>query len=540
MISRRAFRAAVAAVATYSLVQLELLVAIGRAGSLSSEKATKTLPLMLKFHKTGGTSVASALTRAVLCSDLTYSAWRDLLDSHHALRFCEELSINSDTDKRKCPLALATVTPPISMFRMLSRVCGNYDGHWATTVYRYMGPVGMRACGGLLPQRPNTKLITLLRDPMPRFVSRLYYELGGQTELLLKPPFSQNVSSWTSQDIREMERISCEACATINGGHCRWRGGICDSPQEYTVVLSHLAPYGPRGMLERRGSKHEAYLEFVSTPNSGVSALKTARIHAAHALLKDFSVIGVLEDLHSFLVLLALELDWPPDALLYATRKSHINAARANYENTPCARVQRDKELIQGRISERRGERLQKRADASKHKQNGVAFSGVWPLLGWNALIKGPLRPDTKAYIDRRNTDDIYLWTLAQLTARDRFVRAGDSVAHKQRFDALQRAYATGSIRDAHGFYSFCEWQVKDHQRFSTSVTNAGTSLESARESPNALCLQCAASLPTKDCGVFLHSGGASARPLGACRAGFNPDTDLELRYEPGSGSKFF
>ena len=374
----------------------------------------------------------------------------------------------------------------------------------------------MGICGGIFPRRSKTKLVTLLRDPTLRFVSRLYYELGGQTELLLKPPFSYNTSAWTPWDIREMERISCEACATINAGHCRWRGGICDSPQEYTVVLSRLAPSGHRGALQRKGGDMEAHLRAVSPPVPNTKPLKMARTHAAQRLLEDFSVIGVLEDLHVFLVLLALELSWSPDALLYATRKSHAKAAQLVYGTVPCARSKaQPNDLIQGRISKRRDERLKKHADAVAHQKNGVVFSGVWPLLGWNAPTKGSLRSDTKAYIDRRNADDMYLWTLARLTARDRLAHTKDGIAHKERFDALQRAYIAGVVKDAQGFYVFCDWRVKDHQRSASNTSSQGRNFNQ-----NSACLRCASSLPVRNCSVAIN-GSAAIRPLGKC----NPST---------------
>mmetsp|Transcript_5012 Transcript_5012/g.20559 ORF Transcript_5012/g.20559 Transcript_5012/m.20559 type:complete len:205 (+) Transcript_5012:548-1162(+) len=104
----------------------------------------------------------------------------------------------------------------------------------------------MRWCGGsgvpFFPTRgrARAKLATLLRHPVPRFISRLYYELGGRSDLLLAPPFAARPETWTVRDVERMERITCDACATINRGHCRWRGGLCDAPQEYLVVLSRL------------------------------------------------------------------------------------------------------------------------------------------------------------------------------------------------------------------------------------------------------------------------------------------------------------
>ena len=57
----------------------------------------------------------------------------------------------------------------------------------------------------------------------------------------------------------------------------------------------------------------------------------------------------------------------------------------------------------------------------------------------------------------------------------------------KRRFDALQKAYGAGLIRDAQGFYGFCDWRVKDHERANDA---------------NAECRRCAAALPRRRCRV--------------------------------------
>ena len=169
---RRRIYAVVAAglVGAYILTQLALAAAL--AGGPSPKDLQRPLPLYLKLHKTGGTSVASALARVVLSDDKAYGAWRARLDGRDGSNFA---------------------------FQKLGKFCGNYDGHWATQVYRVVGATGMKLCGGV-PRR-SARLVTLLRDPTPRFVSRLYYELGGATDLLLQAPFSTNASSWTPYDI---------------------------------------------------------------------------------------------------------------------------------------------------------------------------------------------------------------------------------------------------------------------------------------------------------------------------------------------------
>ena len=465
---RRRLYAVVAAgvVGAYILTQLALAAAL--AGGPSPKDLQRPLPLYLKLHKTGGTSVASALARVVLSDDKAYGAWRARLDGRDGSNYA---------------------------FQKLGKFCGNYDGHWATQVYRVVGATGMKLCGGV-PRR-TARLVTLLRDPTPRFVSRLYYELGGATDLLLQAPFSTNASSWTPYDIRRMERIACEACSTINGGHCQWKGGICDSPQEYTVVLSKLGYYGRRGALQRKGGSVDVPDPHISPPTTNLRRLREYRKEAERALREDFAVVGVLEDLSTFFTLRSLNLGWDTENFVFATRKSH--ALHGSSTKPPCCRtVQPRTDLIQGRLGERRDERLAKRADAVAHRNNTeIKWSGVWPLLGWNAPKKGKLREETQKYIERRNADDRHLWKAARALSEERLIMAHNGEESKRRFDALQKAYGAGLIRDAQGFYGFCDWRVKDHERANDA---------------NAECRRCAAALPRRRCRV----DGVEA----SCRAG--------------------
>ena len=68
----------VAVVGLYLFVQL--VVSASFSSPQRSREAAAALPLLLKLHKTGGTSLASALARAVLCGDGLYGAWRARLD----------------------------------------------------------------------------------------------------------------------------------------------------------------------------------------------------------------------------------------------------------------------------------------------------------------------------------------------------------------------------------------------------------------------------------------------------------------------------
>ena len=83
---------------------------------------------------------------------------------------------------------------------------------------------------------------------------------------------------------------------SINGGHCQWKGGICDSPQEY-VCLSKLATTGAAPpAAERR-------LLMCRSPiasHENLRRLREYRKEAERALREDFAVVGVLEDLSTF------------------------------------------------------------------------------------------------------------------------------------------------------------------------------------------------------------------------------------------------
>ena len=130
------------AVAAAGAVFVYLVAQLALASGPSPNDLQRPLPLYLKLHKTGGTSVASALARVVLNDDTAYGAWRARLDGREGSSFA---------------------------FQKLGKFCGNYDGHWATQVYRVVGATGMKLCGGV-PRR-TARLVTLLRDPTPRFIS---------------------------------------------------------------------------------------------------------------------------------------------------------------------------------------------------------------------------------------------------------------------------------------------------------------------------------------------------------------------------------
>ena len=272
-----------------------------------------------------------------------------------------------------------------------------------------------------------------------------------------------------------------------------------------------------------------------SPPNPDRGAISRAREGAARALLEDFGVVGVLEDLHTFLALLAAELAWPLESLLYTTRKAHVapSVGGAKAAAAPCGRQNSEAggDLIQGRLTKRRDERLDKRAsvEAVKARAGGVQWSNTFPLLGWNAPDKGPLRADTLAYIYRRNADDRKLWELARDTAKRRLADADGGAATKDRFDALQKAYVAGVVRDGQGFYSFCDWRVKDYER-AVGRSDPASAFVSAEGDPNAACLRCAATLETRPC--TLAASASAAKAEATCRAGVDPaNLDFALDY---------
>jgi len=157
---------------------------------------------------------------------------------------------------------------------------------------------------------------------------------------------------------------------------------------------------------------------------------------------------------------------------------------------------------------------VRKRADALAHGGGGVAFSGVWPLLGWNAPGKPPLSPAARAYAEARNQDDAYLWRLARRTARERLAARADGAAARARFDALQLAYAAGVARDGAGFYSFCDWRVKDYERS-----------HGAGDGANGQCLACAAAQATRPCTAQCWN-----QPLVDGRPGISSNSSVSLK----------
>lgn len=450
----------VAAVCVLVIEEAIMLTGASFYGRERVAAAEVALPLFVKFHKTGGTSVAATLDRCVASGDLEYSRWRQVVDGSPLKKFC-----------------------------------GTYDGHWALGAYRTFGSRGARLCGGFFPTRPNAKLVTLLRDPVHRFISRLYYELGGKSDLLLAPPFSRPVAEWSVGDLIEMEAITCRACRDINRGHCHWRGGLCDTPQEYLVVLSQLGLWGPkRGELQTPPASPELAVSYPSSRPRRKRALSRALAN----LQTDFHVVGVLEELHVFLAALAADLRWPLDKLLYTARKVHDG----DRIRTDCPKRLR-------RLSEspaqalRSAERHRKRVDADRAKKTApaVAWSGVYPLLGWNNLsAPKTFRNDTLAYARRRNEDDIELWEYARRAARERAPR--DLV---RQFDLLQTAYKRGLVPNSLGFFAFCDWRS---------------------DADNDLCRACASSQRTSPCEI-----GSTRLRVDVCRLGFEEDTALLVKY---------
>lgn len=341
------------------------------------------LPLFVKFHKTGGTSVASTLAR----------------------------SISVDRAYNRRPLIF----------------CGNYDGHWGLLTYRNFGASGMRLCGGYF--RRNAKLVTVLRNPVERFVSRIYFELGGRTKILLSPPFSEPIHSWSPEDVATMEGIMCDECVSINGGHCHWRGGVCDTPQEYLAVLGRLGTFGMKsGELQSDPPSKSVSVSLPAPSKRRKQVLDDALL----ALRRDFAVVGVIEELDTFWAALAYDLGWSLDHFLYRKRKAHDDSRRLS--------------------ADRREERNQKRKDALQYKSSSLPFHGVFPLLGWNNRSSGPMRPETEAYARSRNSEDVVLWQYARDFARRK--APGDMVST---FKLLQRAYEDLIVPNSIGCYVFEE-----------------------------------------------------------------------------------
>jgi len=207
----------------------------------------ETVPIFLKFHKVGSTTLTALLQ--TLCS-LT---WWNATDSAMASKLRgrgEEGSF----------------------------CCG--DPFWHQTIHQFrdLGPCSLKRCvRGWSTGLRAVKLFALLREPMAKFVSGLYYFSRWENR---KKLFGSHPANFTLAELDELAHASLEV---------RMKAPV----QEYTVILS----------------RHSTDFKWGTVADAGTVAKATA------SLQRDVSGVGVVERLGAFAVLLALELSWAPEAL---------------------------------------------------------------------------------------------------------------------------------------------------------------------------------------------------------------------------------
>ena len=245
---------------------------------------TGPFPLMLKFHKVAGSTFVDTLWRNVQCGELE-GAWRQNL-------------------------------------------CGEYDTHKNLMFVR----------GGLpfCTRTPTYKVVAVFRRPLDKFVSTLYWY--PPTRFRTGPPWTAHIGNWTRHDVRFMlSKLSAD------------RNPLLEPPlQEYTAVLGSGSAHG--GNLYKLGGseiggvgavggaevdeeqqhdddkKAALFAESRSDPTARKRAIK--RIREDETL-----VLGITERLDASMVLVALSLGWPLEAMLYESKKrtEHLKPGDARY-----------------------------------------------------------------------------------------------------------------------------------------------------------------------------------------------------------------
>ncbi len=223
--------------------------ATARAAGLARPGAP--FPVFLKFHKVGSATV-SRVIRCAAISDpaLVPDAWRR--DRDNASAGCGPTAWEHET------LAL-------------------YSRHGADAV---------RACAarGVAP-----RLLALLRDPVERVLSAIYF-FGGGGHLARRSPEAK-----------------------------RFHSGAPFALDELADLLA------PDGLLSKAGGAHE-YVDALAGVDARLRSEAGAVALARAALARDFDVVGVTEDMAGFLALVALELGWP--RLLACYLDYHVNSRR--------------------------------------------------------------------------------------------------------------------------------------------------------------------------------------------------------------------
>ena len=261
-------------------------------------------PVYLKFHKVGSATVA----RTIRCLSyaeprLVPDAWRSPRTVTHAAR--------PGGDAR----------------------CGaSAWEHDVVLLYRREGVAGVRAClaAGFAP-----RLVTVLRDPVERVLSAVYFFLGGDG-----PGGPERAEArfrkYGGRAPAPLEAADLEAIVNENN---LWReGGLHEYLQGLAAGAARGPDGGPNGGREDGpdGSPDGGAAPRGYTPYRGWHAFSDAELaRAKRALRDDFALVGVTEELDGFLVLLAQLFGWPMLSVCYVTYHK-------NFRRPPLAELPND------------------------------------------------------------------------------------------------------------------------------------------------------------------------------------------------------
>ena len=228
---------------------------MSRAAQVAAGNST-FLPIFLKFHKVGSGTVA------------------DLMRRH-----CNSIS------KRVSPAGAALPTFP---WRGGTHCGLGPHEHATMDIYHAAGLEGLELCS---QQRAPVRGYTILRDPVEKFLSGIYF-----WKRAIPADLAPKLLEPSSITLEDAERLANEVYK--RGESSMGRAGPL---LQYSYVLGRLK------MTER------------DTP----SAEQTA---ASCRKLEEEFTVGTTEQMDSFLVLVALENQWPLEEMCYY--RSHVNKAR--------------------------------------------------------------------------------------------------------------------------------------------------------------------------------------------------------------------
>jgi len=178
--------------------------------------------------------------------------------------------------------------------------------HASLTMYHGSGVNAFVRCTEPLPQlhaklisQPPVRLYTVLRDPVDKFLSAIYFWKNDRTPLELQAKLkSTNVTAKASLSVHDVDLLARAVFWRFEPGGFGNAGPLLP----YTYVFGHVP-------LAERDNPTKAHVTIACT-----------------ALETDFTV-GTTEEMDSFLVLVALENQWPLEEVC-AGHPKHVNTKR--------------------------------------------------------------------------------------------------------------------------------------------------------------------------------------------------------------------